>query len=308
MALTVPGRPNVPFPTSIVTPMGPAPRGQAAAVQFPLAMANTDNLADPEGGNNVIAGNFNPKPHRGRYADCFYHHGMPVWINTNHSVDNGILKQYSDSSVNFGARHDSLFTLPCLNLMLREAAGSAREDIQKLAAGAAPISDEFDLRLVNHLSEAGITPLVDQVAGKGLKNATANHILNITVQGFLRTHNFLGLVEVPNSDAPPTVRIHSLFINVISRFFSSMYVLFSSADGPDASQPRSRLVCATLARRSSCGFFWPTTRPLNFSTNATRPRYMRHSPSEHVPPYTVTSARRSAGQFSWAMRNSSRAV
>lgn len=207
-ALAIPGTPNVPFPSSTVFPMGPAPRGQSAAVQFPLAMAASDNLADPDGNNNVIAGNFNPKPHRGRYADCFYHQGMPVWIGTNHSIDNGILKQYTDNSVSFGHQVDPIYTLPCLNLMLKDAAGEARDYLRQVAMGnARPVggTDDFDIGAVNRLSEAGITQMLDQVAGKGLKNTPANHLLNITVQGFLRTHNYLGLVEVPNSDSPPTL-------------------------------------------------------------------------------------------------------
>ncbi len=62
-----------------------------------------------------------------------------------------------------------------------------------------------DLDVLRLRSEAFYTGMVDLVADRGLINNPSNHILGLTIQGFRRTHNYLGFVEVPNSDLPPNM-------------------------------------------------------------------------------------------------------
>ena len=205
--LVVPNFPAVPFPQSVVTPVGPAPRGQSASIETGLDMTLPGDEADADGYHIVIQSNYTPKPMDGAYADTMYHAGLPVWVNVNNRAYKGNVLQPTERSRLPPTVFDSILGLNVLNLLLRQEAQAAHNYVTR-RGGPNPnpnVVAGVDLELLKMGAEPSYTEMVDKVADMGLINSPSNHILGLSVQGFRRTHNYLGFVEVPNSDLPPSM-------------------------------------------------------------------------------------------------------
>lgn len=203
--LVVPSTPYVPFAQSVVAPMGPAPRGQSASIETGIEMTLPGDEADADSFHKVIQSNYTPKPLSGPYADTMYHAGLPVWVNVNTRANKGNLLQPTDPARLPMPAFESILSLNVLNLLLRQESRIAHDYVRQHNVAASNAVDGVSLENLKAGSEASYTEMIDLVADRGLSNSPSNHVLGLTVQGFMRTYNYLGFVEVPNSDIPPSM-------------------------------------------------------------------------------------------------------
>ncbi len=207
MSLGIPFTPAFNATTSILTPVGPAPTGRSTAVVTPISQppSNPSNQSENQS-ESYIGFNYPPKPLAAPYDQLTYQQGLQVFINTNFTRmhRDGPRRPLGESVP--GVTPYPILGINALNLMSRDVAGVANENVRLLRqSGARRDPNAVDPLMMFEMPEAALQPMIERVARKGLQDSSANLLLTWTLAGQRQTYNYLGTVVVENYGAPPAM-------------------------------------------------------------------------------------------------------